>query len=115
MNTFPTMNDVNNLIEQEEKAKRGEFRAKQYMRFDINSRLSDEDRFKDVAEDIAIEYPELSEETRKSIAGMEKPIQGCHEDYEWFYRDELRVIRLFNILQVTYTREDLLEVYKKSI
>ena len=33
---------------------------------------------------------------------MEDPIRGCHEDYDMFYQDELRIYRLFNILQVIH-------------
>lgn len=98
---FPTNQDVKNLMKKEEEKKNLENKPK-FMQFHFNYILSDEERIKEVSNDIAIEYPEIEPKFREKIAAMEEPINGCHEDYDMFYKDELRIYRLFNILQATY-------------
>lgn len=109
---FPTIEDVKKLMTEEEKSR--EEKIEQNMKFLINKGLSEKERIKDVSDDIAIEYPEIPEDLREKIASMEEPICGCHEDYEWFYKDELRVCRLYNIINVTYSEKELFFVFEKA-
>lgn len=101
MNHFPTMKDVEELINKEKEQKKSE-NAPQHMEFSINNHLSEDERLKEVTDDIAKEYPELPRDLRRRIAALEEPIKGCHEDYDMFYKDELRIYRLFNILQILH-------------
>lgn len=98
---FPTNQDVENLMKKEEE-KKNLANKPNVMQFHLNHTLSEKERIKDVSDDIALEYPELTLELREKIAAMEDPIKGCHEDYSMFYQDELRIYRLFNMLQVIY-------------
>ena len=114
MSHFPTMKDVENLIKQEEEKKVLD-KAPQCMQFPFNSHLSEDKRIIQVAVDIAIEYPEIPRELREQIAAMEKPIKGYHEDYYMFYKDELRIYRLFNTLQTLHNSwHDLANKYDKT-
>lgn len=98
---FPTNQDVENLMKKEEE-KKSSANKPNVMQFHLNYTLSEEERIKEVSDDIAIEYPDITLELRERIAVMEEPIRGCHEDCDMFYKDELRIYRLFNILQVIY-------------
>lgn len=98
---FPTNQDVENLMKKEKERKNLANKPK-FMQFHLNYTLPEEERIKEVSDDIAIEYPELPLELREKIASMEEPIRGCHEDCDMFYQDELRIYRLFNILQVIH-------------
>ena len=98
---FPTNQDVENLMKKEEEKKNLENKPK-FMQFHLNYTLPEEERIKEVSDDIAIEYPELPLGLRTKIASTEEPIRCCHEDYDMFYQDELRIYRLFNILQVIH-------------
>ena len=121
MKHFPTMKDVEELINQEQEKKKLK-NAPHCMEFSINKHLSEDKRLEEVTVDIAIEYPELPRELRRRIAALEEPIKGCHEDYDMFYKDELRIYRLFNILQLTHSKvqshlpEDILfNIYTKAL
>lgn len=115
MKHFPTMKDVEELINQEQEKKKLK-NAPHCMEFSINKHLSEDKRLEEVTVDIAIEYPELPRELRRRIAALEEPIKGCHEDYDMFYKDELRIYRLFNILQMVYDSSgDLPHKYGKNI
>lgn len=98
---FPTNQDVENLMKKEEE-KKNSVNKPNFMQFHLNYTLLEEERIKEVSDDISIEYPDITLELRERIAAMEDPIKGCHEDYDMFYKDELRIYRLFNILQVIY-------------
>lgn len=111
MKTFPTMHDVNRIIEEKEKNYQ---KTLKHMQFNINSHLLDRARAKDIATDISFEYPEIPEYLRLEIASMESPIKGCHEDYDMFYKDELRIYRLFNMLQILYQYKNYKNIFDKA-
>lgn len=121
MNHFPTLKDVEELINKEKEQKKSE-NASQHMEFSINKHLSEDERLEEVTDDIAKEYPEIPRALCRRIAALEEPIKGCHVDYAMFYTDELRIYRLFNILQLTHPKvqshlpEDILfNIYTKAL
>ena len=113
MRNFPTINDVEQLMKKKEIEEESR-EVPKHMQFNINFHLPEDERNLFVQEDIALEYPEIPEWMRYEIASVEEPIGRCHEDYDMFYKDELRIYRLFNMLQILYHHKNSKDIYEKA-